>query len=91
MSKGNTQELFNLIKTIVDNYMRARKPAAVVLGTYNGSVIQVGNIPVPMGKIQGNMTARLSPGDTVRLLRNDGGGDYIILEIVGKPYMTGGV
>ena len=35
--QGSMQEFFNLIKTIVDNYMAARKPAAVLMGIYRGS------------------------------------------------------
>lgn len=85
-SKGSTQEFFNLIKTIVDNYMRSRKPAAVLLGTYTGQAIMVETLPIPMSMVSGNMKSRLASGDKVRLLRNDGGHEYYILEIVGKPY-----
>ena len=46
----------------------------------------VGQLPVPMSMISGNMVKNLAPGDKVRLLRNDGGHEYYILEIVGKPY-----
>lgn len=89
--KNNANELFNTIKTIVDNYLNNRKVAAIVLGTYNGTSIVVNErLPVPMGMISGNMSTRLSPGDKVRLLRNDGGREYYILEIIGKPYQTGG-
>lgn len=86
--KGSTQDFFNLIKTIVDNYMRSRKPAAMVLGTYTGSAIMIETLPVPMSMIKGNMVSRLTAGDKVRLLRNDRGKEYYILEIVGKPYLT---
>lgn len=86
--RGTTQDFFNLIKTIVDNYMRSRKPAAIVLGTYTGSVIMIETLPVPMSMIKGNMVSRLTAGDKVRLLRNDRGKEYYILEIVGKPYLT---
>ena len=89
--KGNVQEFFALIKTVVDNYMKSRKPAAIFMGTYTGSSVTVGKLPVPMSMISGNMKGRLIPGDKVRLLRNDRGGEYYILEIIGKPYqITGG-
>ena len=87
-NKGSTQDLFNLIKTIVDNYMRSRKPAALVLGTYTGSAIMIETLPVPMSMVRGNMVSRLQTGDKVRLLLNDRGTEYYILEIVGKPYLT---
>ena len=84
--KNAVRELFSLIKTIVDNYMKNHRPAAVCLGTYNGSAVTIGNVPVPMSMISGNMKGKLAAGDKVRLLRNDGGHEYYILEIVGKPY-----
>jgi len=46
----------------------------------------VGQLPVPMSMISGNMVKKLAPGDKVRLLRNDGGHEYYILEIIDKPY-----
>ena len=85
-SKGSTQEFFNQIKIIVDNYMRSRKPSAVFMGTYTGQAIMIETLPIPMSMISGNMKSRLISGDKVRLLRNDGGHEYYILEIVGKPY-----
>ena len=88
---GNVQELFDLIKTMVDNYMKSRKPAAMLVGTYTGSAVMIGSLPVPMSMVTGNMAGQLVLGDKVRLLRNDRGREYYILEIVGKPYqITGG-
>lgn len=88
--KNSARELFNAIKTIVDNYLNNRKVAAVVIGEYKGNAVMVGDLPIPMSMITGNMKARLAIGDKVRLLRNDGGREYYILEIIGKPYQTGG-
>lgn len=89
--KNSANDLFDAIKTIVDNYLNNRKVAAVMLGTYNGAAIVVNErLPIPMSMISGNMVSRLSPGDKVRLMRNDGGREYYILEIIGKPYQTGG-
>ena len=84
--RNGANELFNVIKTIVNNYLNNRKVAAVVIGEYKGNSVMVGNLPIPMSMITGNMAA----GDKVRLLRNDGGREYYILEIIGKPYQTGG-
>lgn len=39
--KNGTNELFNVIKTIIDNYLNNRKVAAVVVGTYNGTAVVV--------------------------------------------------
>ena len=87
-NKGSTQEFFNQLKTIVENYMRSRKPAAVLLGTYTGNAIMIETLPVPMSMVSGNMKGRLTAGDKVCLLRNDRGREYYILEIIGKPYLT---
>lgn len=87
---GAYQEFFDLVKTVVDNYMKCRKPAAVILGTYNGQAVITERLPIPMSMITGNMKQKLVTGDKVRLLRNDGGNEYFILEIIGKPYQTGG-
>ena len=84
--RNGANELFNVIKTIVNNYLNNRKVAAVVIGEYKGNSVMVGNLPIPMSMITGKIAA----GDKVRLLRNDGGREYYILEIIGKPYQTGG-
>ena len=88
--KGAYQEFFDLVKTVVDNYMKCRKPAAVLMGTYTGSAVVIGKIPVPMSMVTGNMKDRLVSGDKVRILRNARGKEYYILEIIAKPYQTGG-
>ena len=91
MSDKNTaHELLSTIKAIVDNYMKARKRTSVLLGTYNGTSIMVGSLPLPMSMVSGNMKGKLVSGDKVRLLRNDGGREYYVLEIIGKPYQIGG-
>lgn len=87
MNNGGTQELFKLVKVIVDNYMNNRKPTCLMIGTYNGSAMMVNErLPVPMSLVSGNMKEKLVAGDKVRLLRNDGGQEYFILEIIGKRY-----
>lgn len=88
--RNGANELFNVIKTIVNNYLNNRKLTAVVIGEYKGGAVMVGDLPVPMSMVTGNMKTRLASGDKVRLLRNDGGREYYILEIIGKPYQIGG-
>ena len=69
MDKIVMTQFFELIKTVVDNYMKNRKPSAVLIGTYTGTAVMVGQLPVPMSMISGNMVKNLAPGDKVRLLR----------------------
>ena len=85
-NKGSVQDFYNQIKIIVDNYMKSRKPADIVLGSYDGQKILVGELPVPMSMVTGNMKTRLIQGDQVRLLQGDRGHEYFILEIIGRPY-----
>lgn len=88
--RNGANELFNVIKMIVNNYLNNRKVTAVVIGEYKEGAVMVGDLPVPMSMVTGNMKTRLASGDKVRLLRNDGGREYYILEIIGKPYQIGG-
>lgn len=90
-NKDGTRKIFNLVKQIVENYMNNRKPAAIVLGTYTGTAMLVNErLLVPMSLVTGNMKGKLAAGDKVSLLRNDGGNEYFILEIIGRPYQTTG-
>lgn len=87
----NGNGLFQAIKIIVDNYLNNRKPAAIVIGTFNGSAVVVNEkLPLPLSMVTGNMKTIMAAGDKLRLLRNDGGREYFILEIIGRPYQTGG-
>lgn len=90
MSNDNSgNSLFTTIKSIVDGYLQNRKTTEAVIGVYDGSAIVLNSqLPVPMSMVKGNMVSRLSNGDKVVLLRNDGGREYYILEITGKPYLT---
>lgn len=73
-------DFLNAVKTVVANYMNNRNPAALLIGVYNGKAIIVNEkLPVPMELIVGNAAGKLVIGDKVRLLRNDGGGEYYIL------------
>lgn len=85
--KNSALELFNAVKTIVDNYLNNRKLTAVVVGTYNGSTVVINErLPLPMSMVKGEMKSKLAAGDRVRLIRNDGGREYYILEIIGRRY-----
>lgn len=74
------------IKKIVENYITNRQMTAIVTGTYNGDkVILNAKSYVPNSILTGNLKGALKKGDKVKLLRNDGGGEYFILEIIGAP------
>lgn len=85
--KNSAIDLLDAVKTIVNNYLSNRKLTAMVVGTYNGSSIMINErLPIPMGMVKGGLTEKLSAGDRVRLLRNDGGKEYYILEIIDRRH-----
>ena len=85
--EGGAISLLNTIKMIVTNYLRSRKLADVLIGTYTGTVILINdNLPLPMSMIRGNLKNLLTVGDKVWLFRGDGGKEYFVLEIIGKRF-----
>lgn len=82
-------EIVDSMKTIVDNYVNNRKPCTVMIGTFDGDAIVVNeHLAVPMEMIR-NTLSSLLVGDKVKLLRNDGGWEYYIMEIVGRFDLRG--
>lgn len=74
------------IKRIVENYINDRQTTRVLIGTYNGGRVVLNEKSyVPDKLLTGNLKGALRAGDKIRLLRNDGGGEYFILEIIGAP------
>ncbi len=74
------------IKKIVMGYINDRQMTRIETGTYNGSRVVLSQTAyVPNSLLTGNLKSVLQTGDKVRLLRNDGGKEYYILEIIGAP------
>lgn len=79
------------IKLIISNYLNNRKPAKILQGTYEGEQIRISeNLALPMELIDGNLKEYLQTGDRVRLLRDDGGQRFYLLEICGVIPVPGG-
>lgn len=71
------------IKTIVQNYLNNVMLCCLMIGTVTVDGIQVSEkLTIPNGLIIGNLKASVSPGQKVRLLRNHGGQQYYILEVI---------
>lgn len=84
-------KLHTTLKEIICRYLENRKMAGVTIGVYNGSAVVINEqLPIPMSMVKGNLKNKLVSGDKVVLLRNDGGGEYYILEVTGKPYLLDG-
>lgn len=81
-------KLHAVIKEIADRCLENRKITGINTGVYNGSAIVLSDrLPIPMSMVKGNLKNKLISGDKVVLLRNDGGQEYYILEITGKPFL----
>lgn len=79
------------IKQIVENYLNNRMPATILAATWTGGKMVLNEKSyVPAALLTGNLKAKLREGDKVKLLRNDGGKEYYILEIIGVvPRLVG--
>lgn len=71
------------IKTIVQNYLNNAMLCCMMIGSVTASGIQVNEkLVIPLDLIVGNQKTSLSVGQSVRLLRNHGGQQYYILEVI---------
>jgi hypothetical protein len=71
------------IKRIVENYLNNAKLCSVILGTVTTGGIQISEkLTIPDELIIGNLKLTVNAGDKVRLIRNHGGQQYYILEVI---------
>ena len=71
------------IKLIIENYLSNAKLCNIILGTVvNGGVRINDKIVIPNELIVGNLKQNLELGNKVRILRNHGGRQFFILEVV---------
>ena len=78
--------MINEIKTIVQNYLNNAKLCRLVVGTVTSDGIKVSDkLTIPYELIKGNLKEFIAPGDKVRLIRNHGGQEFYIVEIIGVP------
>ncbi len=75
--------MVNEIKQIIQNYLNAAKLCSYVVGTVVEDGIKVNEkLTIPDELIEGNLKKNLQQGDTVRLLQNNGGQQFFILEVI---------
>lgn len=83
--------MINEIKTIVQNYLNNAKLSCLQIGTVVFDGIKVSdNLTIPMELIKGSLINYISSGDKVRLIRNHGGREFYIAEIIDKDFITKG-
>jgi len=71
------------IKTIVKNYMENVKLCSIMVGTVTNNGIRISDkLTIPNELIVGNLKKELTTGQKVRLLRNHGGQEFYILEVI---------
>lgn len=71
------------IKIIIENYLNNAKLCTLLTGTVTEEGIQISDrLTLPLELVQGNLKKTLVSGKQVRLLRNHGGQQYYILEVV---------
>ncbi|BCK01712.1 DNA helicase [Anaerocolumna chitinilytica] len=71
------------IKIIIENYLNNAKLSMYLTGTVVADGIQISDrLTLPLELIQGNLKKELTMGKQVRLLRNHGGQQYYLLEVV---------
>jgi hypothetical protein len=83
--------MINEIKTIVQNYLNNAKLASFMDGVVTGDGVRISDkIILPDELIVGNLKELVVLGDKVRLIRNHGGREFYIAEIVGaRPAIQG--
>lgn len=74
------------IKIIIQNYLNNAKLCNLMLGTVTVDGIKVSDkLIIPNELIKGNLKNYASTGDKVRIIRNQGGQEYYIVEVIGLP------
>lgn len=75
--------MINEIKAIVYNYLNNIKLCSLQVGTVVNDGVRISDkLIVPMELIVGNLKPTLAQGQKIRLLRNHGGQQFFILEVI---------
>lgn len=75
--------MINEIKQIVQNYLNNAKLCSLLVGTVTGDGIQISDkLILPDELIVGNLKSSVIFGQRVRLIRNHGGQQFYILEVI---------
>jgi len=75
--------MIQAIKRIVENYINNAKLCGIYIGIVTKDGIKISEkLIIPEELIIGNLKKTVVTGDTVRLLRNHGGQEFYILEVI---------
>lgn len=79
------------IKIIVQNYLNNAKLCSLMLGTVTSEGVKVSDkLTIPDELIKGNLKDYTKSSDKVRLIRNHGGQDFYLVEIIGAEFVRKG-
>ena len=77
--------MINEIKTIVQNYLNNAALCCLMVGTVTSNGIKLSDkLVLPDELIIGNLKSSIAVGQKVRLLRNYGGKQFYILEVISE-------
>ena len=77
--------MINEIKSIVQGYLNSIKLPKLVIGTITDDGVKVSDkLTIPFGLVSGNLKKEITSGNKVRMLRDLGGQEFYILEIIDK-------
>lgn len=83
--------MINEIKTIIHNYLNNVKLCQLMVGTVVNDGIKVSDkLIIPNQLIKGDLKEFVTSGDKVRLIRNHGGQEFYIVEIIKKKLILEG-
>ena len=83
--------MINEIKMIVQNYLNNAKLCSLMTGTITDGGIYVNEkLTLPTELVRGNLLELVKIGDKVRYIRNNGGKEYYIVEIIGRAFALKG-
>ncbi len=77
--------MINEIKTVVQNYLNTAALCCLMTGTVTSGGIKINDkLVLPDELVIGNLKSSLINGQKVRLLRNHGGQQFYILEVINQ-------
>lgn len=83
--------MINEIKEIVQNYINNAKLCSLMAGTaVTGGIMINEKLTIPDELIKGNLMNYIISGDKVRIIRNHGGREFYIVEIIDRAFIAKG-
>ena len=83
--------MINEIKEVIQNYINNAKLSCLMSGIAVSGGIKINEkLTIPKELVRGNLMEYITIGDEVRILRNHGGREFYLVEIIDKAFVTKG-